>query len=393
MSNYRTRNRLVLAGVQAAVGTEEALTPGANAIRVRDVQPSSNFDTLDPDEVGGALDPAGQPLVGGGNVGFELGAYMKGAGTAGNAPDYGPLMIGCAMQEKLTATAITGTAQGGDATTIQLAAGESSTDGEYVGMPVRITSGTGSGQGWRVITAYDGATQTATIYPDWATPPDATSEYEVPANALYRPASADLKVLSIFDYQRSSASGGQAWQRKAIDAAGTFTAEVTTRGFGSLTFNFTGRLPSNPANVADPGEGTFNATRARPFINADAYLGGAPVKFRTVSFDYGANVQQSDDPAALFGYGAAGVTSRNVTGQINPILELASVRNIFADFIAGTKKPLWVRWGETAGNRISILAPEIVYTGEEPGDQDGFAIQTAPFAATGLDSGMFYCVF
>jgi hypothetical protein len=77
----------------------------------------------------------------------------------------------------LTALA-SGTAQGGAASTIQLAAGETFSDNELNGNIVKVTSGTGAGQA-RVITAYTGATDTATVYPNWTTNPDATSVYEV----------------------------------------------------------------------------------------------------------------------------------------------------------------------------------------------------------------------
>ena len=71
----------------------------------------------------------------------------------------------------------TGTAQGGSATTIQLAATASATNDIYNGMTVYISSGTGDGQ-IKVITDYVGATKTATVS-TWATNPGANSVYEV----------------------------------------------------------------------------------------------------------------------------------------------------------------------------------------------------------------------
>lgn len=71
-----------------------------------------------------------------------------------------------------------GTAQGGTASTIQLAAASTFADDILNGNSVKITSGTGAGQA-RVITDYVSATDTATVTPNWATNPDATSVYEV----------------------------------------------------------------------------------------------------------------------------------------------------------------------------------------------------------------------
>ena len=81
----------------------------------------------------------------------------------------------------LTALA-SGTAQGGTSSTIQLAAGETFSDNELNGNVVNIHTGTGAGQS-RVITSYTGATDTATVTPNWTTTPDNTSQYEVIAGS------------------------------------------------------------------------------------------------------------------------------------------------------------------------------------------------------------------
>lgn len=72
----------------------------------------------------------------------------------------------------------TGTAQGGTANTITLAATASATENVYATMVVYITGGTGDGQE-RTITAYNGTTKVATVNPNWTTNPDATSTYSV----------------------------------------------------------------------------------------------------------------------------------------------------------------------------------------------------------------------
>jgi Tfp pilus assembly protein PilW len=64
---------------------------------------------------------------------------------------------------------------GSTATTLKLAANSSATDDTYNG-PVRIISGTGSGQA-RTITGYVGSTKVATVSTAWTTQPDASSTY------------------------------------------------------------------------------------------------------------------------------------------------------------------------------------------------------------------------
>lgn len=66
----------------------------------------------------------------------------------------------------------------GAAGSITLDAFAPTTNDLYNGCVVRLYSGTGAGQA-RLITDYDGATLTATVSPDWAVTPDATSAYAI----------------------------------------------------------------------------------------------------------------------------------------------------------------------------------------------------------------------
>lgn len=71
-----------------------------------------------------------------------------------------------------------GTAQAGAAGTITLRAGASATDDLHNNKIVRLVGGTGAGQS-RYIHDYVGATKVASVSPNWATNPDATTLYIV----------------------------------------------------------------------------------------------------------------------------------------------------------------------------------------------------------------------
>jgi hypothetical protein len=71
-----------------------------------------------------------------------------------------------------------GTAQAGTVSTIQLASGAVTADDEFNTYTVWIHSGTGAGQ-MRIIDASVASNDTLTVEPNWATTPDATSEYRV----------------------------------------------------------------------------------------------------------------------------------------------------------------------------------------------------------------------
>jgi hypothetical protein len=79
---------------------------------------------------------------------------------------YGGLLVG-------------GTAQGGMATDITLAASSSKVSGYYNEYYVRITGGTGVLNEVRQITSYSGSTFVATVSSPWTTAPDSTTQYVI----------------------------------------------------------------------------------------------------------------------------------------------------------------------------------------------------------------------
>jgi len=71
-----------------------------------------------------------------------------------------------------------GVALAGTANTIQLSANASITNDIYIGSMIVLSTGLGAGQA-RLITAYNGGTQIATVAPDWVIVPDATTVYKI----------------------------------------------------------------------------------------------------------------------------------------------------------------------------------------------------------------------
>lgn len=387
-TNYRTRNSLLLAKAQAAIGTEETPTVGSNAVKVRTpIGFSPRFDALQTDFVQGSLSQSA-PIVGGGMVSMALGALLKGSGSGGTAPDWGVLARACGLSETLTASAVTGTAQAGASGSITLASGASSTNNAYRGMPIRITSGTGSGQ-TNIIASYVGSTKVATVGVTWAVTPDNTSVYSIDANALYRPISQGVEVATIWAYQLNDAAAGQARRRSMMDAAGSMRLSVSPRGLGQLDFSMMGKLSRTPDDVSAPSAPTYQTSEPPPLLSAKAYLGGAAVQFSELSFDLGGDVQMFDDPSAAYGYDAASLMARVPTGRIVPNLVAVSSRDAFSDWLAGTSRALWLSWGSTNGNRISLYMPQCRYQGNEAGDVRGFATEGIPFRSIETDAEIF----
>jgi hypothetical protein len=391
MADYRQLNQALAAEVEAVSGTQETPTVAANAIKARGIRPSPNFDVINTDdEHTGSLD-GGAPIIGGGSMGLGFGVVMRGSGAAGTAPEYDPLLQGCGFAVTTTAAAVTDTAQAGAANTITLAAGDAGATDAYKGMVIELTGGTGSGQS-AVIMANDGTSKVVTVAADWATQPDATTTYSIVANVLYRPASLALKTVTLFNYQHSSAAGGQSLLRKLAGAAGNMNLEITNREIGQMNFEFTGILPALPGNVAHPGEAAFDDVAGEAFKNAEVLMGGKAVKFRRFTLDLGNEVSQADDPAATYGLDVAGITRRKVTGTIKPNLVELATQNNMSDFMNQTAQSIVLRWGSAAGKRLSLLIPtaKLISVGDD--ENDGYAAQELGFQGVGADDGVWICV-
>lgn len=383
MSDFLTRNRLVLAKIETTSGTDATPVPASDAVLVEGPKGTPTLELEQTNEVTGSLDHS-QSIVGGGYMQHTCDFYAKGSGTPGTVPEADPYYRAAAMGVTTLAADETGTAQAGTTSSITLAAAAPSSD--LTGFVVATTGGTGNGQ-TRVIKGYDTTTKVATVSPDWDTAPDATTTYTVYAGNLYVPVSEALETLTHYLYKKNSGSGN-AILEAMVGAAVQLTFAVQTRQSGKFTATLRGKLQT-PGDVANPTGAVFDATRPRPLRDADAYLGGSVVCFRNLTLDWGNQVIQGDCPSEVYGYEAARVVDRRIVGRINPKLVTLTSRNAFADLVAGTTKPLWLNWGEIAGNRVSIFLPAISYTGKEDDDLNGYSADGLPFEATGIDSGIY----
>jgi len=298
----------------------------------------------------------------------------------------------CAMSETITAVDVTGTATAGAASSITLVVGASAVDDLYVGMVIQTTAGTGPGQ-TRVIVAYDGTTKVATVTPAWLVVPDATTEYAIRASVVYRPVSADDELLTLWRYQRNSSGSVKSRRKRMFDAAGTFSLNMPPRSLAGIEFSFTGRLAANPDDVDDPGEPTYASGTAKSIMAAQSFLGNLELKYSGLSFDLSGQVTRQDDVSDPFGYDAAEVVTRTPTGRVTPRMSMISQQDLFADFMGGQARHLWVTWGNAAGSRVSVLMPSVRYTSVEEEDVNGHAAEGVPFEGSRSNDAIYICLW
>jgi hypothetical protein len=390
--DFRTKNALLLAKLEATAGTEESPVPGSDAIRIRDsIGYSPSFQNFEEGYVQESVSQA-SPIIGGGGVAMRLPCWMTGATAPGTAgPDWAAVLLrACAFSETKTAAPVTGTSQAIAAGTITLAAGASAVDNAYRGMPIDGTSGSVNGQR-RWMTAYNGTTKVAAIFPDWVGA-SGTPTYSIPANALYIPVTLSQKSVTIFGYQHDSVAANTSRLRKLKGGMGNGSIAIQPGGPAGIDFNFAGQLPAAPTDVSRPAAGTFVGSRPEPYLNAVTNLGNTAVKFNDFSLDFGNRVVAYNDPAQAYGQDTSEVTFRSMAGRITPCLTHISSRDSFSDWLAGNQKALVLAWGSATGKKIALLLPAVQFTGNEPGDVNGYQTEGVPFRATGLDVELFLSI-
>lgn len=209
-------------------------------------------------------------------------------------------------------TTDTGTAQAGSTSTITLKAASSFTsDDQPNGMFIRITSGTGSGQE-RHVEDYVTSTKVLTVYPDWDTAPDNTSQYEVKA----------FKSAAVGEY----INGLNGFGRARITE---YVSDTEVKAYVEIPFFDTDALASGDWESEHGYEDVWSNTRGWPrscvFHEGRLFLGGAKSRPSTL---WGSRVSDffNFDPGEQLDDSALEATLD--TGKFNAIVDLYSGRNL-----------------------------------------------------------------
>lgn len=147
-----------------------------------------------------------------------------------------------------------GTAQGGGASTITLAAGASATNDLYNGQTVFIPGGTGAGQ-IGSISDYNGNTKVATVATAWAIPPDPTSTYVLLAMGSSAGGGSPITVADIWN--AINASYAVPGSQSALLAS--IKSDTSKIGDGNLVIN----------SPVDPDTGLTTLVRGSSYMLND----------------------------------------------------------------------------------------------------------------------------
>lgn len=357
-----SRKRTILAKIETTYGTDPTPTGAANAILVRNqkITPQET-ETASRDVIRPYLGNSEQlPVAIHAMAEFEV--EIAGAGAAGTAPAYGPLLRACGFAEFILAAAVTGTAQAGGANTITLAAGASAVDNFYEYFTISITGGTGAGQS-RVVGSYVGATKVATVTEDWTTPPDATSTYSIDAQVAYAPVSSTFESVTIY-------FNVDGVLHKMTGAMGTVAMELNAKAIPVFKFKFTGQYVA----VADA---------AAPAVVLTAWQKPVPVNgvnttgLRLHGFTTAVLSALSLDMAnsivfrSLVGAESVLMTDRKPAGSLTIEAVTVATKDWWTSVKNAATGALSLTQGTAAGNKVKIDAPTAQLIKPDYQDLDG----------------------
>lgn len=385
------RKRVILAKIETTYGVDSAPTGAANAILVRnlDVTPL-DADVVSRDVIRPFLGSQGN-LIAGQKVTVSMEIELAGTGTAGTAPAFGPLLRACGLSETLTAAPVTGTAQAGTTTSITLAvAGSSGVDNAYVGMPIAITGGTGSGQS-NTIVAYNGTTKVATVAYPFTTAPGATSTYSISANAIYKPVSASFESVTLW-VQLQDMVAASSPTHKIVGCRGNVEFSVTAKQIPVAKFTFTGLYgaPSDVANIT----ATYTSFRTPLPVNKQ----NTPVfnvsGLAAVASEFSLNLSNDIVYRNLIGSESVLLTNRDVKGSATFEAPLIASKDFFSAAISTSYNSMVLTHGTTAGNIVDFSTANMNILNPTYSDMDGVVMMQMPYELVSQVGGdeVFFCV-
>lgn len=383
MSALRSRNGALLFKIESVEGTAETLSASTDAVLIENPSIRFNPQNTETRELTGSLDNRG-PIVGGMQIQVGFDVYLKGSGVAGTAPEWGELMRACGWAEVVTGTAVPASAEacgaGGSTTTAELGASAAATADLYRGMPIDFT---GTVVGSSFISDYT-VGKVATLADTMGGAVVATSNYQIPVNVLYKPASTSIPSGTIGLYM-----DGVLYT--LAGCRGTWSLSNPAAGPGKFSFTFSGMFVSK-TDAAVPSC-TYDTTRPPIFKGGAMLINRATSAMATFTIDNGNQVVYPGNPNAVEGFDPSIITERSMTGSLDPQATLVATRDILGAMRLGTQHIIHARWGSVAGNRVGITIPTALYTAADPGDRQGIMTEQTNFSAIGQDAGAFIALY
>lgn len=130
----------------------------------------------------------------------------------------------------------------------------------------------------------------------------------------------------------------------------------------------------------------LHTTMPPTFKNATFQLGSDTLPISAFEIDMGNVITPLQDPNSTQGVRSFVIVNRAVTGSFDPEMTLVATHDYEATFTGGTPAALTIELDGGTGNKITIYAPKVQFTGLTPGDRGEVRTYDIPFNLA-YDSG------
>jgi hypothetical protein len=368
----RPKIGLLLIAMQSAEGSPATLDPTLHAVpyEVDSFEYGSPYRSDPADEANGSL-VMGAPLIVGqpATIGFRF--RLKGAGagvtyTSTVKPPHHAVFSACGLRGQFSAAALTA----GTTTSATLGTGFTGTAQLYRGMPLVLTGSPGAGQ-IPLITDYT-AGKVATLSDLFGTPLSTGTSAAMPANWTYAGTTPYDSASRLTDHPCATVGyyeDGNLLQWNDVRGIVDFEGNTAAPGFGVVRMSGT---YAGETAVAVPTNAVV-ANHSAPILTKGAGTPSAALINRVElpisrwSLRNGGDIENVDDPNTPYGFGPGQITGRAPVFGADPLKTLVSTRDAIAEIGAASNYPIVLRFGQTAGNRLAILAPIAQPTKADPG--------------------------
>jgi hypothetical protein len=361
--------------------------------------PASGTDFISPLSDGLELNPA-KELLERGNINSSIGktkprsgmrsvsasisVEAKSHGTAGSAPQYGPLVKAAMGNSRQNTTVVTTKASGNTATVLQIE------DADITKFAVGDSILVKQAGAYHVspITSKSTGTGTATVTMLVAHPSgDCTDSVTVEKFTTYFTANSGHPSISISKYTEDA---------KLETAAGCKVASMALNNFttGQLAdFSFSLEGLSWDQSLAAPGyTASYDAALPPIVLSAVVYQDGVAVPINECTFSLENTLAFKTSTASANGKISSRVTARTVTGSINPYKASDSIAQ-FTKFKNDTSFSVFGYMAvptSTAGEFEDVVAfymPDCMITEYKESDQDGLLQESLSFSSNRGSAG------
>jgi len=147
--------------------------------------------------------------------------------------------------------------------------------------------------------------------------------------------------------------------------------------FGRFEFTCTG-IWNLPTDAAIPSM-TLDTTKPQPIINLGLTLGAYSPVAATLNIDLGVQVGERVDFNATEGLRGLQITSRAVSGSIDPENVPEATHSFYTNLKNGVEVAMAGNLiGATAGNKVAITSPKVQYEAPAPGERNQIRTLAVP---------------